>query len=265
VRARAELACFGYHEVTDDPTASGFQRLSAARYKMSRAEFARHLDGIARSPYPPTLVHQVDFGQRNRHVLLTFDDGGKSALHINEELCRRGWRGHFFVITSFIGRRHFLDAGEIRHIHSCGHRIGSHSHTHPDIFCDLTASRMAEEWRVSCDLLAQLLGEPCDRASVPGGDISREMLETAGAAGLRFLFTSEPHLVPCHVNGAWVLGRYSPQGGTAAARVSRLARFQGWHSALLSRRLKVLARRAAPALYREYVRRTTREQESPVT
>jgi hypothetical protein len=54
-----------------------------------------------------------------------------------------------------------------------------------------------------------------------------------------------------------MLGRYSVKVGTSAARVGELARFRGWTSALLRRRLKVLATRALPPLYRLYVRART--------
>jgi len=37
----------------------------------------------------------MDFERPGRHVLLTFDDGGKSALYASDQLSRRGWKGHF--------------------------------------------------------------------------------------------------------------------------------------------------------------------------
>jgi peptidoglycan/xylan/chitin deacetylase (PgdA/CDA1 family) len=265
MEGRVDLAGFGYHEVTDDPTAAGFQRPSARPYKLTRAAFARHLDAIGSGPCVPTLAGDVDPAREGRCLLLSFDDGGKSALYAGDELCRRGWRGHFFIVTDFIGRPHFLDAGEIRYLRSCGHVIGSHSHTHPDIVRDLPPARMLDEWWVSNAVLAGLLGEPCLMASIPGGDISRQALATAAAAGFRYVFTSEPWLRPRRVNEAWILGRFLPNVGTDPVKVSRMANFEGWTRALMVRRLKVLARRAAPVLYREYVRRTMRESASAAT
>ena len=86
------------------------------------------------------------------------------------------------------------------------------------------------------------------------------MLASAAGAGIRYLFTSEPWLSPRALDGCWVLGRFSPRVGTSPARIRQLARFQGWTSALVVRRLKGLARAGLPLLYRRYVRRTTREQ-----
>jgi peptidoglycan/xylan/chitin deacetylase (PgdA/CDA1 family) len=256
---RLEIATLGYHDVTDDPTTSGFQRPGALPYKLGRRAFRAQLDRIAAGPVAPTLVTAIDWTKPGRHVLLTFDDGGKSALDAAEELSRHGWRGHFFIVTGRIGAPTFLDASEIRWLRGAGHLVGSHSHTHPDIFRDLTAAQMSEEWRVSRDVLGGLLGEACVIASVPGGDISPAVVPRAAAAGLRYLFTSEPWLRPRRVDGCWALGRFAPKVTTAAPRVQRLTEFRGWLRARVLRELSVLARRTAPVAYRWYVQRTTRE------
>jgi peptidoglycan/xylan/chitin deacetylase (PgdA/CDA1 family) len=259
VRPGPELASFGFHEVTDDPSTTGFQRSAALPFKHTTRAFAQHLAAIAAADRLPELAPALDFAQPGRHLLLTFDDGGKSALYVSDELSRRGWKGHFFIVTSLIGSRTFLNGNEIRSLRSAGHVVGSHSHTHPDIFRDQTPVQMAAEWRTSCDILSELLGEPCPVASVPGGDISRAVLHSAAGAGLRFLFTSEPWTRPRPVAGCWVLGRFGAKATTSAARMEELARFHGWGRALLVRRLKGLARRTLPAVYRFYVRHTTRE------
>jgi peptidoglycan/xylan/chitin deacetylase (PgdA/CDA1 family) len=259
MRRGPEVASFAYHDVGDDPSATGFQRPGALPFKLTPRTFERHLEQIATSPLTPALVNEIDLSHPGRHLLLTFDDGGKSALHVGEELCRRGWRGHFFIVTSLIGRRTFLDAAEIRQLRSCGHLIGSHSHTHPDIFRDQPARRMVEEWQVSCDRLSDLLGEPVVTASVPGGDISSAVLQSAGSAGLSYLFTSEPWLSPRIVGGCWILGRLCPKAGMSPSDIHELAHFRGWARALMLRRVKGIMRRSLPPLYRLYVKRLTRE------
>jgi len=253
------VASFGYHEVTDEPASAGFQRPGALPYKHSRDAFARDLAAIAAGPCPPERVTDVDLTRPGRHVLLTFDDGGKSAVAIGNALAARGWKGHFFIVTGLIGSRTFLTAAEIRDLHAGGHVVGSHSDTHPDIFREQPWDRMIEEWRVSRDKLAQLLGVPCRTASVPGGDSSPLVLRSAAAAGLGYLFTSEPVLRPESVGDCWMLGRFMPKAWTPAVRIGDLAAFRGWRSALLVRQLKGLARSAFPRLYRRYVRHTTRE------
>jgi peptidoglycan/xylan/chitin deacetylase (PgdA/CDA1 family) len=253
------VASFGYHDVTDDPSQSGFQRNGALPFKLGARLFRDHLDRIAQEKLRPPLVTEIDVTKPGRQVLLTFDDGGKSALNVATELSRRGWKGHFFITTSLIGRRTFLDASEIRQLRAEGHLVGSHSHTHPDIYRELDPERMRVEWLQSSDILAQILGEPCLAASVPGGEISGAVLRSAGPAGFRYLFTSEPWLAPRVVGGCWILGRYCPKVTTTADEIAELTRFEGWTNKLLVRRLKGLASRSLPSLYRLYVRRSTRE------
>ncbi len=255
----ALVASVGYHDVTDDPRQSGFQRNGALPLKLGPQLFRSHLDRIAEGPRPPALITSIDLTRSGRHLLLTFDDGGKSALDIGDELCRRGWRGHFFITTSLIGRRTFLDAREIRQLRTAGHLIGSHSHTHPDIYRELDQGRMVVEWRQSSDILAQITGEQCVAAAVPGGEISGAVLRSAGASGLRYLFTSEPWLAPRIVGGCWILGRYCAKASTTPDEIAELAGFRGWTNKLLVRRLKGLACRSMPSLYRMYVRRSSRE------
>ena len=255
---KAYVATFLYHDVTDDPCESGFQRRSAMEYKQTRTAFARHLEAIARSGFVPQTVSHLELARPGKHVILTFDDGGKGALHAAEELNRRGWKGHFFITTSMLGTRTFLDASQTRYLHSCGHTVGSHSHTHPDIFKGIPYERMVQEWRTSCDLLADLLGARCLAGSVPGGDVSPRVFQSADAAGIKYLFTSDPNLVPKRDGGCWILGRMCPKTDASAGYIQKLAEFGGWRGELLRVRAKTLAKSLLFPLYRIYVRHRLR-------
>jgi peptidoglycan/xylan/chitin deacetylase (PgdA/CDA1 family) len=255
--ARAEVACLMYHEVTDDSGTTGFQRPAARHYALTPRAFGEHLERLGQAAIAPALVDGVDLHQPGRHLVLTFDDGGSSALYAAEQLAARGWRAHFFIVTSRIGERTFLDQAGIRDLGALGHTVGSHSHTHPDIFRDLTHARMLQEWRVSALILEDLLGTPCTTASVPGGDISATVLESADDAGIKFLFTSEPWTTPRMVGECWVLGRICLKAGTSADQVADLVQFRGWRRARLERGLKGLARHSMAPLYRLYVERST--------
>jgi peptidoglycan/xylan/chitin deacetylase (PgdA/CDA1 family) len=259
----ATVASFCYHDVTDDPCESGFQRNAATPFKLHPDRFAAHLESLAAGLARPALVTDIELTRPGRHLLLTFDDGGKSALRIGAELSRRGWRGHFFISTSLIGRRTFLAPNEIRRLRQGGHLVGSHSHTHPDIYRELEWERMVVEWRQSADILAQILGEPCLSGAVPGGEISDAVLRSADRAGLRYLFTSEPWLRPRIVGGCWILGRFCAKASTSPEDIAELASFQGWTGKLLVRRIKGVARRSVSPLYRLYVSRARREWREP--
>jgi peptidoglycan/xylan/chitin deacetylase (PgdA/CDA1 family) len=258
----AYIASLGYHDVADDRTASGFQRPGAWPYKLSRRAFDDHLWAIASVTILPTLAHHVVWEAPSKHVMLTFDDGGASAPYIGETLVRHGWRAHFFVVTSLVGTSGFADAAGLRALRDQGHVVGSHSHSHPDIFRDLSASRMAAEWRESRDRLGDILGEPCTAASVPGGDVSTAVLRSAADAGYSYVFTSEPDPRPVLQGTCRVLGRFVVKATHTAEQVGRLARGEGWQQALFLRRLRVAATRALPGLYRQYVALRTHPHES---
>jgi peptidoglycan/xylan/chitin deacetylase (PgdA/CDA1 family) len=255
--AQAEIACLLYHEITDDPRTSGFQRPSARHYAHTTARFLEHLDRLAARAFTPALVSRLDLRTSRRHLLLTFDDGGRSALYVAEELARRGWPGHFFLVTSRFGERTFLDRSDVRCLRSYGHLVGTHSHTHPNIFRDLTPAEMSTEWRVSARILEDTLGEPCLAAAVPGGDLSAQVLSSASEAGFRYLFTSEPWVTPRQVGDCWVLGRACLKSGTTPETIEALASFRGWRRAQLVRGLKDVMRRSFAPLYRAYVARST--------
>ena len=115
----------------------------------------------------PEVIADINLEQPGGHILLSFDDGGKGAVRAADELSSRGWKGHFFITTGLLGSRTFLDAKAARYLYSCGHVLGSHSHTHPDIFSALSFHQMTEEWRVSCDMLSNLVGGPSSPVRCP--------------------------------------------------------------------------------------------------
>ena len=77
----------------------------------------------------------------------------------------------------------------------------------------LTRAELDREWRQSIARLSEVLGDAVKVASVPGGYYSREVGESAAAAGIEALFTSEPTAQVAMLNGCRVLGRYVVQRG----------------------------------------------------
>jgi peptidoglycan/xylan/chitin deacetylase (PgdA/CDA1 family) len=218
-----------YHDVVDSDSydSSGFAGAGAARYKLSLGEFRAHLRAIASvssMALPPTF---------------TFDDGGSSACRIALELEQYGWLGHFFVTTGRIGSPGFLDSDQIRNLRARGHRVGTHSRSHPARMSSCSPDQLIAEWRDSSRHLAGILGEPVTLGSVPGGYYSRGVAEAAALADLRLLFTSEPTTREWTVSGCTVVGRYTIYRGmsprAAAALVSprpmaRIAQSASWQA-----------------------------------
>jgi peptidoglycan/xylan/chitin deacetylase (PgdA/CDA1 family) len=234
-----------YHDVVPPgrPEVSGFQSPDADIYKLTVDEFDRQLAAIAASaPVPPTTA-ATDLSSAKpseRPVFITFDDGGASgSLYIADMLERRGWIGHFFVTTDYIGAPGFMDAGALRDLQRRGHVLGSHSASHPARISTCTARELDREWTGSARRLAEVLGAPVLTASVPGGYYSSAVGAAAARAGYRVLFTSEPVTRVYALDGCLIVGRFGVQQGvppswTAAvirgARWPRASRYLAWNA-----------------------------------
>jgi len=221
-----------YHDVIEREAhqASGFPSADAALYKLEPDQFKRHLAVISDLVTDhPVLVTDLlaDEAALARAWMITFDDGGLSSYTvIADQLEALGWRAHFFITTDYIGKPAFMTGEQIRELHRRGHIIGSHSCSHPLRFASLPQSELKREWEESVRALSDLLGEPVRIGSVPGGQYSRQVAETAAAVGIKALFTSEPTTRRAEVEGCLVLGRYAVRRLTAPAVAARIASAQ---------------------------------------
>ena len=220
-----------FHDVyLADPRESGFASNAADRYKLSSRDLDAQLGGIRRTrpdapatiPAPLMIPGGAD-QPAPLPYLITVDDGGASYYAVlADRLESRGWRGHCFVATDFIGTPGFLTAGQIRDLDARGHVIGSHSASHPPRFSACHPTAMRREWLRSRLALEDLLGHPVTAGSVPGGYYSRRVAEAAGDAGLRVLFTSEPTTTIQLEHGVHVVGRFTLRRGHPPDMAARL-------------------------------------------
>jgi hypothetical protein len=151
-------------------------------------------------------------------VLLTFDDGAEGAITcVADDLEGYGWRGHFFIVTNWLGRSGYLTPAHIRELDARGHVIGSHSCSHPERMSQLSWPELLSEWRDSRTILSDVIGKNVNVASVPNGYSSAAVARAAAAAGIETLFTSDPGVRTTIVDGCLVVGRYMIQRQTPAA------------------------------------------------
>jgi peptidoglycan/xylan/chitin deacetylase (PgdA/CDA1 family) len=186
-------------------------------YAVTPRRFREQLDAIERAAGGPPVA--VD-GLIGNAWMITFDDGGASALDAGAELARRSWRGHFFVATDLVGRPGFLDWDGVRAVAGMGHVIGSHSCSHPDRMADCSWDQLLDEWSRSAAVLAEELGGSVTTASVPGGLYSKSVGRAAAAAGFTTLFTSLPSQRPRSIDGCRLIGRYAIRRDTQAAEAA---------------------------------------------
>ena len=238
-----------YHDIAPlaERDTVGFPGPLAGRYKLEPEAFEAHLDAVAATGLE---IGTLEADRPAPQVLLSFDDGGSSALLVADMLERRGWRGQFFVTTARIGTSGFLSRKDVSALAKRGHVIGSHSHTHPTYMGRLSRGDLDLEWSTSRTLLGEILGAAPRTASVPGGYLSNEVVAAAAAAGYELLFTSEPTARARH-GAITVRGRYTIWASTPArvaaayARGDRVACTRLW----LEWNAKKLAKRANPRVY----------------
>lgn len=245
-----------YHDVVEgeDWDSSGFAGAGPAKYKLNRQDFAAHLAAVARARSSPPIIAReaVRSNSTELPLLMTFDDGGVSALTpVADLLDELGWKGHFFVTVNQIGKRGFMSGQQIRHLRERGHTVGSHSLSHPTRMAYCDDETLANEWAGSVAALSDLLGDGVDTASVPGGYYSRRVGEAAAAARIRILFNSEPTTRVRRIADCLVFGRFTLFQGMAAEVSGRLAsghrdaHFRQW----ISWNVKKLAKRVAGRRY----------------
>lgn len=219
-----------YHDVIPDGGVAddtGFPGNGPASYKIERARFAEHLTRLAEGPAAKAIdrverIGEVDAG--TRPVYLTFDDGGVSAhSDIAGMLEDHAWPGHFMVTSDRVGSPNFLSEEQVVELDARGHVICSHSASHPPRMGALDYGTIEAEWRKSVGVLSEILGKPVVVASVPGGLYAPRVGRAAAAAGIRFLFTSEPTTAVHRVGDCLVLGRYSIRAWTPAQTAARIA------------------------------------------
>lgn len=214
-----------YHDVSEHAGPPDGARL----YRLATAEFEAHLRSIQERRCRVWHLGGDWPEPGARPVLLTFDDGFRSALDtIAEALESFGWRGHFFIVTDWIGRAGYLDRGHIRELAGRGHVIGTHSCSHPERMPRLSAAALAREWSESRAVLADITSRSVTTGSVPNGYYDRVVAMAAAAAGLETLFTSEPTLSVEDVDGCLVVGRYTVKRGMSAEVSGELASGAPW-------------------------------------
>ena len=221
-----------YHDLVadGDEDASGFPGRDAALYKISVTAFSAHLDAISRSltsrparPANPARPADPALPARPAPPILTFDDGGVSAMVAATLLEQRGWTGRFFITTNYIGTRGFLSADEIRSLSARGHIIGAHTCSHPLRMARCSWAQLVDEWSRSCSALSAIVGTRVEEASVPGGDFAARVAEAAARAGIVRLFTSEPTGRIRDAYGLTLAGRFTVQRWTTASTAAAMA------------------------------------------
>ena len=114
-------------------------------------------------------------GQNGRkRVVITFDDGFRDFYtHAFPILAEHGFKATMFIASGFtksqtccVDGKDRLNWGEVRELHSCGIRIGSHTVNHPELY-RLRPAEVEYEIRQSKETIEDGLGEQISSFSYP--------------------------------------------------------------------------------------------------
>lgn len=206
-----------YHDVFhNDIKESGFQNTGAIPYKIKSDDFENHVRIIAE--YFET--NQLD----KKRVAVTFDDGGESFHSIIAPILEKyGFKGYFFITTSFIGTQGFLNRDQILDLHHRGHFIGTHSHTHPRNIAELPYNEIEREWTDSIEVLNNIISGKIKVASIPGGFYSGQSRKALLKNGIEMVFNSVPtRKIKREADNQFIFGRFTIKKGTNNEMILRL-------------------------------------------
>ncbi len=187
-----------YHDIfVKDAFESGFQ--NGIQYKVQENLFEAHVKAIAEY----CKIH------KEIEVEFTFDDGGVSFLTKAAPILEKyGYRGVFFISTKYIGTEAFLSIEQIKELSERGHRIGSHTHTHPENMQSLSVDEIKKEWEESVDILSPFTNG-CVEASIPNGFSNKDVINLAHVVGIDKLYTSTPTTKVSKYKDTTLIGRYA--------------------------------------------------------
>lgn len=201
-----------YHDiVTADDKTSGFQNGSAFQYKVDETAFEEQVKAL-----------------KGKNVEFSFDDGGVSFYTKAAPILERyGFKGVFFISTSYIGTPGFLSEEQIKDLAKRGHIIGSHTHTHPIDLSKLSSEEIIAEWKKSYSIIRVLTGKSDIVASIPNGNTSIQGLQLAFNCGYTDIYTSQPTTkVKSKVNHR-IIGRYVVHSNMTTQDVINIATSNG--------------------------------------
>lgn len=167
-----------YHKVGPRPSGTVFKALYVSP-KLFRSQMSELRQAGFTTIFPGGACSATD--NRARHVVITFDDGFRNvfdnALRALEE---NGFRAIQFLVAGMIGgsnawdsrdgevQERLMDAGAVREWIAAGHRIGSHTMTHP-FLKQIPIEQAREEIFASRKSLEDTFGVPVEDFCYPYG------------------------------------------------------------------------------------------------
>jgi peptidoglycan/xylan/chitin deacetylase (PgdA/CDA1 family) len=207
-----------YHGVDSGETWSRVLDDTDREYVLDRARFEQHIAFLAERGIPVRSLDEclrADAPEKEgtRPVVITFDDGDVSCFTTSAPVLERyGFRAEFFVVSRWIGQPGFLTVDHLRDLIRRGHRVHSHSRTHP-VLPSLEPAQIDEEVVRSKAEIEAMTGTAASYFSIPGGAFDERVVDAARRAGYaRVLSSIEGYNDPRQPS--YLLRRFTPRSYT---------------------------------------------------
>ncbi len=220
------FACLMYHSLSDGRFPDG----QYPKYTTTRELFAEHLRllmyGGFRLGTFGDILRKLDSGRQVSDQLcaLSFDDGHKSSLDLADLMINSCVRGTFFVTMNYCRERaDFLKPEDIRRLAKDDFDFGTHGVTHRAL-SRMPPAEMRAELRDSKAWLEDIIGRPVKSMSLPAGQGSKAVFETAKELGYQLIgnsvekMNSPAEKIPAEINRFVILNSYS---GDLVCRIAR--------------------------------------------
>jgi peptidoglycan/xylan/chitin deacetylase (PgdA/CDA1 family) len=162
-----------------------------ARYVLPAPDFRAQVEYLKANDWQGLSVGQsLAFPDDGRCVSITFDDGCETDLLAAAPILRdAGFNATFFITTGKLGTTGYLSPAQLKELCAQGFEIGCHSMTHPYL-TDLDESGLRHEIADAKTQLEQIIGQPVNHFSCPGGRCDQRVVKVARAAGYQTVSTS---------------------------------------------------------------------------
>ena len=169
-----------YHDIYDD---TSFTDMSTPLEL-----FKKHIKTIRENSF--LIVSEIT--EKENQVKLQFDDGFCGIYDCIEYLVEENIPVEIFIITSFIGKRNYLNRKQIIKLLKTNLvKISSHTHSHKELD-KLSYEQLDTELSVSKQLLENLTEKPVSSICYPIGKFSNQVIRSCNNMQYTFQYSSIP-------------------------------------------------------------------------
>ena len=150
--------------------------------------FTSHIDSIKKIGF--NIVSEIDCPLNQ--IEISLDDGFLGIFDNIDFIERMNIPIQLFVVTSFIGKKNYLNRDQILELNSLSNiRFSSHTHTHNEL-TSLNKKNVELEMKKSKLILEDLLSENIETLCFPKGLFSNDIIEISLKSGYNKLYSSIP-------------------------------------------------------------------------